>query len=375
MTYDARPRHPVTGRQMRVHAPTRRGLAKLLEHIGQMRSELRLGMTSALEVDRRLRRLQHGPVTFGRAAVAYLERPGLAPETRRRVESFLRVVGAELAPLELEALAAPRFVKWVEKLRGQGYASSSIGTAWRTMRAIVRHAAERGWIERAPFGNWRPTIRAGVGGRRPREAARTADELARLLAAAQGISLELEAMIATAALLGMRSRELVEMQWQDIDWNRRTVAVRSKGGAVAAVAGAPLVFVLLNGQRERLWAEGMILQQLGKRGEPSAEVGPVFPCRQTSTEGHPRFAAREVLTRHMLRRAVAAAGLPNPDRWSPHSLRDTFATLEGQGADGDLAALGARTRHANVASLARYLRSRARALPPPPLAMDLTVSR
>ena len=95
--YIARPRHPLTGRQIRLSASTPRKLADLVGWVHDLAQEYKTGKRSAAEVDRLLRRVRVGPVTLSRAAEAYVSRADLSDDTRRRVRSFLASTGKPLA--------------------------------------------------------------------------------------------------------------------------------------------------------------------------------------------------------------------------------------------------------------------------------------
>jgi integrase len=359
-SYVAHPRHPLTGRQFRVAASSPRALARLLAHVDELREGLRLGSRSPVDVDRQLRRLTHGPITLARAVDAYAARVELSEHTRRRVRSWIAGPARPLRDRELDDLDAPALATWLQRLRAGGAASSTVGLAWRTLRGVVRFAAERGWVGRSPWGAWRPSPRVvasgpGAGVRVLRECCRDAGELAALLDAARAIAPELEAKIATAAGLGLRASELAALRWSDLtpSGGGVLVTIRGKGGRVDELEGPMTLCALLRTHMVRLQREGLY-----------APAGPCFPDRRTSTPGHPRKHARGAITRRELAAAVAGAELPHPERWTPHSLRDSFATIEHGRHGGDLAALMARTRHASVSSLARYLRPRVRAPQP-----------
>jgi len=345
----AHPRHPVTGRQFRVSATSARKLAALLDLVDQYREELRLGARSSADVARQLRRLSRGAVSVARVVDLYAARDDLSPHTRRRVRGWLAGPGRELRDRELDDLDGPSCARWLAGVRRQA-APSSTDLAWRTLRALVRFAAERGLVDRSPWGAWRPSTRAASHApvRELRECCRTAGELGRLLMSAERISDELATKVAVAAGLGLRDSELARLTWNDLEADVGIVSVRGSKGTPAARLVAPA------GVWHRLDAHRAAMQLAGLY----ATRGPVFPSRATSTPGKPRAAARCLSSRE-LRAAVDGAGLPHPERWSPHSLRDTFATLE-HAACGDLAALMARTRHASIGSLVRYLRPRER---------------
>jgi integrase len=324
-------------------------------------------MRSADDVDRALRRIVHGAVTLERAAHAYAERADLAPNTVRRVRSFVAGAGAPLLRRELDGLDAPLISAWLEKLSAQGAAPSSIGVLWRTLRSIVQHAVLRGWIGRAPWGTWRPKLRGA--GRSQREACRDPGELVRLLEAARAIGPpELEAKIAAAALLGLRQGEIAGLRWSDVDEQtamvtiaRQYAAAPTKHRRINPLRAGPTLFGILAAQRARLESAELYL-----RG------GPVFPDLHASKRGAPApYAKGECLTTRQLRAAVERANLPNVSRWSPHSLRDTFVTLEAKSSthDGDLRALAERSRHGSIGSLLRYMRTATRE--PAPIGFEL----
>ncbi|HZU85489.1 MAG TPA: site-specific integrase [Polyangiaceae bacterium] len=360
------PRHPVTGKQIRVSGKSEGELARLLQYVDGMRSELRLGMTSADEVDRKLRRLAHGPVTVQRAAEAFLERADVAANTRRRVRTFLSSAGATLVSLELDALDGPTLERWEQRLRARGDARSYIVAAWRTLRQVVGYASTRGWIGRPPWGSWHPSTRPSGKSRPEREAARDPAELGAMLEAARQLDAErdrkqllpdLEPKIATTAVLGLRQGELAGLRWSDLDEAALTVTIARqwngdelpKGKKAKTLRAPRELFELLLTWRAELEARSLYHAK-----------GPVFPMRE-SEPGHARaYSSGECLSRRDLRSVVERANLPRPSLWSPHSLRDTFVTLEAIAAHGDLRMLADRSRHASIGSLVRYLRSRSR---------------
>ena len=144
----------------------------------------------------------------------------------------------------------------------------------------------------------------------------------------------------------------------DVDFETREVAIVRQGGgglpkqrSVDVLQAAARLFEILGRWRLALEARGTF-----------ASNGPVFPCPHMLELGAiPAFAAyperTEVLTATALRKAVARAGLPNVVRWTPHSLRDSFVTLEAAAAGGDLRRVQARARQASLTSTVRYLRA------------------
>jgi integrase len=381
MTVSARPRHPVTGRRFRLSARTERELGAYMHRIDTLRTELRLGVRTADEVDRQLRHLRHGPVTLERAARAYLDRPALARNTKRRVRSLVDGDPAYLAPLlplPVAALDVPTLSAWIRSLERRGTLHpTTIGTIWRGLSAIVRHAGERGWVGAVPWGKWRP--RLSTTPKHILEAARTLDELARLLAAARACDDEdrsylsiapadTEPKIACASLLGLRQGELAGLRWHEIAWGPpiRVRVVRQWVKSPLKMNAPPIEIESIDELAEILTRYRAHLEACHMY-DPR---GPVFPAR-TSVIGKPRpYASGEVLTRLNLRAAVERAQLPQIGSWSAHGLRATFVTLEAAASGGDLRRVASRSRHATIAGLARYLRALSRSRDPAPPAFS-----
>lgn len=378
MTYRSRPRHPITGRRFYVHARSQRKLDAYLDRLDRMREDLRLDLRTVEQVDRALRRMQHGPATLERACLSYLERYDLSKRTRERVRSAMRGPLAAFLSKSLYAFDTPLLDEWMQSLVRAGLWPTTILTHWRTLRMVVRHAVERGWIAGVPWGSWRPRLTSAP--KRPqREAARSVDELWALLHAARDLDHEdliareippllpadTEPKIASLALLGLRQGELAGLRWSDVDWGPplRVLVARQWDGAPLKnktqpkiIEAAPALALILQRHRERL--EGSCLYDAS---------GPVFPSRD-SLRGSPRpYSKGEPLTRLQIRAAVERARLPSLASWSAHSLRDTFVTLEALASGGDLARVALRSRHASLASLARYLRAVTRNPAPPSL--------
>ena len=182
--------------------------------------------------------------------------------------------------------------------------------------------------------------------RLPRECCRTPEELARLIEAGDRVGFRVGDKIALAAGLGLRARELAQLRWGAFDFQRATVRLESSGKSAPTVVALPEFLI----HRIGIWAFGV---------DPSALLFPLLRMRAGQLE-----QPREVLTRGQLRAAVVEAGLPHPERWSPHSLRDTFITLEHRRNGGDFAATARASRHRSLSSLVRYLRELERAEPP-----------
>ena len=359
-------RHPVTHRQMRISAASKKELAGLVETVEEVRRKLELRRRvgkSIDELERLLVTVEHGKVTVARAAEAYAKRK-LSAETRKRVKSFLRVAAPAC---ELDALDGPAAAQWIESLRERSLQDSTILTHWRTLTAIARFATEKGWLTRIPWGIYKPILHAASKSRR-RECARSVDEVVRILEAARALDHEralagrrpnLEAKIAFAICLGLRQSELARLRWAHLVRDERTgectvrleVEAKHRGGApsTAVLVADPGLFEIAGRYEEALKDLGLYDWQ-----------GPVFPDPHCSSGRVRPYEGGELLARRNLRAVIARAHLPNPDAWSAHSLRDTFVTLEAEAFGGDLAAVADRSRHESTSALVRYLHTRSR---------------
>ncbi len=360
----SKPRHPITGKRLRVTGRTQAELVGRLHKLAELREERRLNLITPDELATKLRGLADQRVTLQTAAESYAKQSHLAPKTRALVDTMFSTRGelrygrptrgmlADLAPLRLEQLDPPRVAKHFRKL-AERVAWSSTRTAWNVLGAVVRHAAEEGWIVQRPWGMWRPSAPT-VKKRRPRrECCRNTGERARLLEAARELGdPELVAVIAVAVYLGARKGEIAGLEWRDVQieeeippsFARCVVRLERQGD------GRPLK----DGELRALEAHELAPYLLEWRQACGNVRGrtPIFPNRRG--EHH---ASDDVIAVERLRAAAARAGLGDPRLWSLHSLRDSFVTIEAQACGSDLRKLAERTGHRSIDSLLRYLQT------------------
>lgn len=363
--FKSEPRHPLTGKRIVIRARTQRELDAYLHRLDIIRQEQRLGIATTGDVQASLRGLERKRVTLREAAESYAQLTRLAPKTRKDALHMVCGPGkmlrgrmaygmlSELAGERLEALTPPRLAKHFRALAERA-TWDTVLTAWRTLRALIRHAAEQGWIVHAPYGLWRPPAPTHKKRKPTRECCRNAGERERLLAAAAELELELGrrlvAPIACGLYLGLRNGELAGLEWRDVMLGTEPFDERPccQVTIERQYNGAPL-----------------------KRGEArTVEGGEALACILAAHKGDIRRGAREpvfprpsgghvlrgdVVSASDLQRVAERAGLGNPKLWSPHSLRDSFVTIEAQTCGGDLRRLAERTGHRSLDSLLRYL--------------------
>jgi integrase len=366
----AHPRHPLTGKQFRVSARTEAELARLLEAIDRMRGELRVGLVNEAEVDRKLRRVRYGTVALSRVLESYARRKDLSPDTIRTARTALRGPLRQISEVGIDDLDVPLLAPLFERVAST-HSKSSVTTTWKVLRALLGHATERGWIARVPWGAWRPRAGRGRPAKPLRECCRDPEERARLVAAAAELDAEdlaggrgyraLAAKVGAAALLGLRQGEVAGLRTYDLYPARGVVGVRRqwdgdplKGSTRGAdLAAPPELFTLLEAHLERTGARA------ARKSDRSSSDRLGRAVFESSAGGH-YLRGSKPISLPALREVVRRAGLPSPERWTAHSLRDSFVTIEYQALGGDLAALMRRSRHATLTSLVRYLRSFAR---------------
>lgn len=358
----SRPVHPLTGKRIVIRARTRRELDAYLHRLDVIRQEQKLGIATAGDVATSLRGLERKRVTLLEAADSYAELARLSKGTRAAARNVVRdqgrllrgrpVHGAlyELAGERLEALTAPRVAKHFRKL-AERLAWESVVSAWRQLRAIVRHAAEQGWITAAPWGLWRPARPTHARkGREPRECCRNAGEREALVIAAADCATIGDAAVpalfplavAVALHTGARKGELAGLEWRDVGPERLRIE-RQYDRQPMKESGRRLVEIPAE---LGVWLRDVFVMSGAKLSDP------IFPA---AGGGHRKQG--NVIGTDDLRRVAARAGLGDPKRWSPHSLRDSFVTIEAQACGGDLRRLAERTGHRSIDSLLRYLQT------------------
>lgn len=350
-------RDPYTGKQF-WETGTTRELDRIEARIETRRREL--------AQERRLNRHLRDGSTLEQAALEYAAQPTLSPASRANVASFRALIKETIGPRNFERLDARAVGEWIDGLR-RTMKASSVAAHWYMLRAIASHAARHGLISRVPWAPYRPKLRADRV--RVRECCRTVDELAELLGRARAFDVDqaigrrlsaLEPKLTVAACLGLRQSELARLSWGDVDGHAGTIAVtEAKRPADAPsrvlMLADPRVFEVLERYRAEL-----------VRAELFAITGPIFPA-PSSAPNRPRFYPfrGKVIDVDDLRRVVRAAGLAHPERWTAHSMRDSFVTLEAYALGGDLGAIAARSRHHSKASMLRYWKRQTRGLAAP----------
>lgn len=361
--YRSQVRHPVTGERLSITADSLGELEQRRQRITRARSELRYGLVSPDEVARALRGHSGSVATVAALWARYAP---TVPDRSRAVarSTYERRVAPYLGDLAVTELTEPKLRSWQAELERGGFASKTREGAYYCLAGLVRLAISDGTLQAYPWGGYRPPA-----GRveAPREALASLAELERLVAAASARGGDLAARVVVLALTGIRQAEAAALGWDDVDLEAGVLVVRyqaargwwtrspsrprdpTKTRSTRTQRLHPSVARVLTAQRDALAAAGAY-----------REDGPVFPADASG-----RWRRQAVLVRPVeLRRLVVAADLPNPHRWTTHSLRHSFATLEILANGGDLRAAQGRTGHASLAQLEGYVHAGGRGLMP-----------
>ncbi len=346
----------------------------LVKKIALFRTEVRLGHVSAAEADARVMRMVQGPPTLGPMLARFIAaQKGL--RTRERYENLRRVHFGPLLDVQAEQLTATRVTTWLQSIPTE----PTRKLCWRLLRAAVGRAVQDRQVPAMPWGPLRPKFKANTD---PRESARDEDEVIALLKTAQEIDLEYRKQgrfsdrtnrLIWFLYTGCRNSEGVAISWdcfvrdengapivahiryqsgrcwqaQEPSWKRPQYPPKNGPRTLAL---HPVVSNALIDQEQLLRARGWY-----------REDGPVFPAVRTGTWA----ADSTCIDVREIKEIAHEAGLPNPNRWNVHSLRDTFTTMEARGLSFDLKTLALRTGHKSLSALLLYLKQIGRGVPQP----------
>jgi site-specific recombinase XerD len=256
------------------------------------------------------------------AWLAWCKRTGLDPRAAVRgdVDAFAGAELADVAPASA-ARKLSTLSSWYRYLVSNGV------TATNPIEAVDRPAVNRDasptvGLTGAQVGAFMRAARAATGPAARRDAA----------------------LLGMLAELGLRVSEALGLDLADLRHNRghRTVRVKGKGGRFRELpVPGPLARELDAYLAERAAAAGVAVEQLH---------GALFVTRTGKRVDRPAVF-------RLVRRVAAAAGLPEAERLSPHSLRHTVATaaLDAGAALRDVQDL---LGHADPRTTRRYDRSR-----------------
>ncbi|MGC1780972.1 MAG: site-specific integrase [Acidobacteriaceae bacterium] len=255
-----------------------------------------------------------------------------ADHYERAVESFLQHSGLVYA----DDLAADHVTRWIGWMRKQGYADRTIFNSYCNLRAFFLHLKMKDRLPRAPrYEEQLPEVY-------------TEQEIQAFFAAVAKDPYH-TVIYSIALMCGLREQELMHIEWQDVDWQQRTLRIRAKAQWDFKVKDseerdvpipAPLIEILTAWHKER----------------PKHKL-------ITGTKGDK--PNRKLL--RMLKRIVYAAKLNcgacdgcrgkhhECHHWWLHKFRATYITRLHRGGL-DLRTVMSLSGHSDLESVMRYLR-------------------
>ena len=164
------------------------------------------------------------PGTIGTLVGRYLEQVGceLAQNTRR--ERVLRQYLEPLLARPIEALTRQWLVERRKAMLGQGLKGSTVVTYTKGVRAWVSWLTENDLIVVSPFRRKLPIIPVNRTGKALDDQGKYQVEVACQRSPDHGIA----ALVMLSLGCGMRKGEITQLEWNDIDLNRRVIHVRAE---------------------------------------------------------------------------------------------------------------------------------------------------
>ncbi|AHJ69369.1 tyrosine-type recombinase/integrase [Granulibacter bethesdensis] len=262
-------------------------------------------------------------VTFSHAVESYLSEKTHTPTTLRNVGKLL----THFRTIPLNRITQEAVDGAYRAILTEGISASpatKIRAVLTPLRAILTHAAHRGWCERPTF----PTPKVT----KPRTTfLRPAEADSLIMAAAPHLRPLLTFLIGT----GARMSEALELEWRHVDLHGARAVVWQKQDTERIIELCPRVLAALSALPHR---EGRVFRPVRARRPPGAESGKTEGAGYASTN---RSGGNQI--RSGWRVACRKAGLPgewhewvprgaqkqtrvwNPEI-TPHDLRHTWAT-------------------------------------------------
>lgn len=228
--------------------------------------------------------------TFEEAAVAYLKDVA-HKRTYGKIKEHIAKLRTYLKGYRLHEITRDAIDRIKDDRVREGVKPATVNRTLEVLRAMLNNAAEREWIDKVPKVKRLPEPE-----HRPRYISR--DQAERLMAE---LPEHLAAMVRLSLATGLRQRNVVELEWSQVDLDRRCAwifADQAKGARGIAVALNSEAMAVLR-QQPRIHQRVFLY-----KGRPVSRVN-----------------------NHAWRKALKRAGIEN-FRW--HDLRSTWATWHRQ---------------------------------------------
>ncbi len=237
----------------------------------------------------------------------------IKPSTYADYETVIR---RHLVPFfgkeRMSNIGPARIQDLLNHLEREGVSTATQGKILRYTRVIFRKAVALEAIDRDPTG-----VIRGPKGKEKEIQPLTPEEVNKLLESTSG---DLHAMVATSCFSGLRQGELIGLQWQDIDFDKRKITISrsfhpthgfSTPKSKASVRAIPIIEPLAD----------ILIEVFERHGRPSQDTL-VFPSKAGTPLNNRNLVQKQ------FEPALLKAGIRRI-RW--HDLRHTFASLMIEG--------------------------------------------
>jgi integrase len=248
-------------------------------------------------------------VTFSDWTETWLEGLDLKPATRANYVSNLNSrVLPTFGSSQLARITSAAIRTWQNHLRDEGLSSASIRQARQVLSAALDVAMADGLIVRNPAASVKPPKV-----RPRRQQFLTAEQVETLSEACEQRLPRAGAVVNFLAWSGLRWGEAVALRWENVDTERRRVAVKASATEVSGRLewGSPKTH-----EERAVILPGFVIERLGPPGPPDALV---FSAPRGGPLRNSNFR------RSVWDPAVKTSGMPAD--LVPHDLRDTAASL------------------------------------------------
>ena len=328
-----------TGKQREIYRRAQtRAHAKDLAH--QIRQEIKIGGDALLdgsrmtfaEVAKRYERIKLVPAVIaqGRKVAGMRTHKDAQSKLKILTEYFGKQLLHRITFNHLEAFKLHRLLQPVQRT-GAARTIATVNRELQLLRAVLYFAERDGLILKNPFRSGKGLISHADEKKRDRILSR--DEETRLLAACVGKREHLKNIVIVLLDTGMRSGELKQLEWADVDFTRRMILLRE---------------TITKTERARI--VGMTARTFSALSEMRNAPGVTVPGAVTLAKSQLVFGIADNF-KHAFTSACKVAEIEN---LRPHDLRHTAITRMIQGGIA-IAEVMKISGHTQLTTFARYV--------------------
>ena len=146
---------------------------------------------------------------------------GWTPYTEHRYRSYVEGrIRPELGGIKLTKFGPEHCDRFYASLLAEGLSPTTVRHIHAILASACELAVDWGWLQRNPVKRPHPPSRARAETRAP-----SAEEITRIVNAAQKLDPVKAVLLVVAAMTGARRGELCALKWSDVDWDRRTLTI------------------------------------------------------------------------------------------------------------------------------------------------------